>query len=78
MDSSQQALQTTVMEIFFKFIFGIIGEQPKNIQTNSEAWILVKVQYVIYQWIRLDKLYKLMESFFFQISKLFFESTTIF
>ena len=31
---------------------------------NSEAWILIKVQY---QWICLDKLYKLMESLF-QIS----------
>ena len=28
----------------------------KNIQSNNEAWILIKVQCVIYQWIRLDKL----------------------
>ena len=32
---------------------------------------------VIYQWIRLAKLYKLMESFFL-ISESFFELTTIF
>ena len=39
-------------------------EKSKNIETNSEAWVLIKVQCVIYQWIRLDKLYKLMERFF--------------
>ena len=61
-----------LMENFFKFqiSFGINGRKPKNIQTNSEAWILIKVQCVIYQWIRFDKFYKLMESFF-QISNLF-------
>ena len=29
-----------------------------------EPWILIKVQCVTYQWFRLDKLYKLMKSFF--------------
>ena len=54
------------MESFFKFqlVFELMAENRKNIETNSEAWILIKVQYFIYQWIRLDKLYKLMESFF--------------
>ena len=55
----------------FKFIFELMVEKSKNIETNSEAWVLIKVQCVIYQWIRLDKLYKLMERFFFQISNLF-------
>ena len=34
--------------------------------------MLIKVQCVIYQWIRLDKLYKQIESFF-QIPDAFFE-----
>ena len=58
------------MESFF-FKFKIISSnfdwKPKNIQKNSEAWILIKVQCVTYQWIRLNELYKQMESFF-QIS----------
>ena len=33
---------------------------------DSEAWILIKVQCVVYQGICLDNLYKLMESFFFK------------
>ena len=41
-----------------------MAEKSKNIETNSKAWVLIKVQCVIYQWIRLDKLYKLVESFF--------------
>ena len=36
----------------------------KNIQNKSKAWILIKLQCVIYQWICLYELYKLMESFF--------------
>ena len=61
-----------LMESFFKYQirFGI-GRKPINIQTNSEACILIKVQCVINQWIRFDKLYKLMVSFFFQISNSF-------
>ena len=40
------------------------GRKPENIQwIASEAWILIKLQCVIYQWIRLDKLYKQMKSF---------------
>ena len=56
-------------EACFKFQIHVrvISRKPKNITRNSEAWILIKVQCVIYQWIQLDKLYKLMESFF-QIS----------
>ena len=40
--------------------------------------MLIKLQWVIYQWIHLNQLYKLMESFFFQILESFFESVTIF
>ena len=56
MDSSQQALQN-IKKLFFKFRirFRIIGRKPKNIQKNSDPKILIKVQCVIYQWIRLDK-----------------------
>ena len=46
-------------------------EKSKNIETNSEAWVLIKVQCVIYQWIRLDKLYKLMERFFSNLEFVF-------
>ena len=49
---------------FFQISFRIIGRKPKTIQTNSESWILIKVEYVIHQCIRLDKLYTLIESFF--------------
>ena len=54
------------MENFLKFqiSFQINGQTPKNIQTNSKAWILMKVQWVIYQWICLYQLDKQMESFF--------------
>ena len=48
----------------FQICFQNFGWKPKNIRTNREAWILIKVQCSKYQWIRLDKLYKLMESFF--------------
>ena len=34
------------------------------IQKNSEAWTLIKLQCVVYQWICLNELYKLMKSFF--------------
>ena len=58
------------MKSFYKFqiSFQIIGRKPKNIQTNSEEWVLVRMQCVIYQLICHFKLYKLMESFF-QISE---------
>ena len=38
MDSSQRALQTNG-KIFsnFKFVFELLDEKPKNIQTNSKA-----------------------------------------
>ena len=44
--------------------FRNFGRKPKNIQKNSEEWILIKLQYVVYQWISLNELYKLMKSFF--------------
>ena len=49
MDLSLRALQTNG-NLFFKFqiSFRIIGRKPKkNIQTNSEAWIFIKVQSII-------------------------------
>ena len=42
-----------------------LGRKLKNIQKNSEAWILIKLKCVIYQWIRLDKLFKLANWTFF-------------
>ena len=54
-----------------QFRFQIIVRKPKNIQT---AWILIKVLCAIYQWIWLDKLYKLSESLL-PISEQFFELT---
>ena len=69
MNLSQRALQTNGKLFFFKFriSFRINGWKPKKFQTNKEASLLIKLQCVIYQWIRLNELYKLMESFF-QIS----------
>ena len=61
MDSSQRALQTNGKLISNSFLN--YRRKPENIQTNSEARILLKFHCVIYQWIRLDKLYKLMQSF---------------
>ena len=75
MDLSRWFLQTN--EFFFFFFFLIIDRKPKNIQANSEAWILVKLQCVIHQWIRLDELYNLIESFI-QISESFFKLTNFF
>ena len=71
---------TNEWKTLFKFHIRlwIIDRKPKNIQANTEVWILIiKVQCVMYQWICLDKLYKLMKSFF-QISESFFEFVTIF
>ena len=62
MDSSRQALQTNRNP--FQIRFWINGRKQKNIETNSESWILIKVQYVIHKWIRLDMLYKLLTAFF--------------
>ena len=59
---------TELMESFFQisylFVSKILAENRKNIRTNSEAWILIKVQCFMYQWILFDKFYKLMEVFF--------------
>ena len=67
MDQSQRALLTNRKLFICKFLirFRFFGRKPNNIQRNSEALILIKVQCVIiYQWIRLDKLYKLIERYF--------------
>ena len=39
--------------------------------------MLIELQCVIYQWIRLDKLYIPIRSSFFQISESYFEQATI-
>ena len=80
MDLSRRALQTNG-KLFFKFQirFRIFDWKPKIFQKNSEAWILIKFQCVKYQGICVDKLYKLMESFFFlQILDSFFKLVPIF
>ena len=66
-----------IIKSFFKIriCLLIIGWKPENIQTNSEPWILIKVQCVSYISMYLTcKLYKLVESIF-QISESFFELT---
>ena len=57
MDSFQQTLQTNG-KLFSKFLirFWIFGQKPKFFQNNSKALILMKLQSVIYQWIRLNEL----------------------
>ena len=59
----------------FRIRSRIFGWKPKNIQKNSEAWILIKFQCVVYQWIRLNELYKVMKRFFSNF-KLVFEILT--
>ena len=72
MDSSQWALQTNG-KFFFKFQIRNFFRKPKNVQKNSVAWILIKLQCVTYQWICLNELYKIIESFFqIQISFRYF------
>ena len=68
MDSSQQALQT-YGRLFFKFQISLqnFGWKPKNIQKIREVWILIKLQCFIYQWISLNKLYKLANGKLFSI-----------
>ena len=41
----------------------IFGPKTGKHSMNKKPWILIKLQCVVYQWIRLDKLYKQMESF---------------
>ena len=61
-----------LMDFFFKFRihFQLSGRKPKIFQMKAEAWILIKLQCIIYQWIRLNELYKLMKRFL-QISNYF-------
>ena len=56
----------------FQVTFRNFGPKPKNIQKNSEAWISIKLQCVVHQWIRLNEHYKLIKCFFSN-SKLIFE-----
>ena len=57
---SRRALQTN-RKLFSDFEFLARNRIKKK---NSKTWILIKLQCVLYQWIRLNELYKLMESFF--------------
>ena len=52
-------------------------ERKRKYSKEYKAWLLIKVKCIIYQWIWLDKLYKLMWSFF-QISESFFELVEFF
>ena len=72
MDWSLQALQI-IRKLFsnFGFVFELMAENQKIYITNSEVWISIKFQCVMYQWIFLDKLYKLMESFFLNLGIIF-------
>ena len=45
---------------------------------NREALILIKVHYVIYKWIRLDMLYKLVKPFFFKFRNHFLNGLQFF
>ena len=47
----------------FELVFEFVAKNQKNFKMDSEVWILIKVQCVIYQCIWLNKLYKLMERF---------------
>ena len=52
MDSSWQALHTSSLSFFqFQISFWIIDRNPKNIKTNSKAWILIKVQCVVLMYL---------------------------
>ena len=75
---AQRALQTNG-KLFFKFQIRFLNFWPKTENFSKEFRIvnIDQVQCVIYQLIRLNELYKLMESFF-QISESFSELTTIF
>ena len=60
----ERSSQVLLKENFFQ----IFGQKRKNFQ-SSEVWILIKLQCVIYQWIRFNELYKLLNFFFqFQIT----------
>ena len=63
------------MESFFQI--SNFWPETEHFQKNKETWILIKLQCVMYQWIRFNELYKLMESSF-KISESFFESVTNF
>ena len=78
MDSSQWSLQTKE-KLFsnFELVFEILAEnlkygtKTKNINKNSEALILIKLQCVSFDlWGKhLNELYKLMETFFFKFGQ---------
>ena len=72
MDLSQRSLQTNGKFLFnFKFSLELLTKNIyRDVNIDQSAMFL-------YQWIRLDKLYKLMEKRF-QISELFFEPIQFF
>ena len=64
-----------LMKNFFQIGFRNFGRKPKNIQTGVN---IDQIAICYISWIWLDKVHKLMESFYFQISESFFELVTIF
>ena len=50
MDSFQRALQTNE-KLFFQIRFWNFDQKPKNMEMNSEAWILIKLHCVIGSYI---------------------------
>ena len=70
MDSSRQALQTNG-KFFFQISFRYFGRKPKNIQTNSEARILIKLQCVFFLSMDLSRQVLLNDGKFFQNSNSF-------
>ena len=66
-DASSSLWGSTSSRFFFsnfEFIFEFLAKNRIIFQRNSETRILIKLQCVIYQWIRLNELYKLMEKLF--------------
>ena len=55
-------------ESFFQISNSFSNFRPKTIflKKNTDAWIIIKLQCVIYQWICLNELYKLMKKTFFK------------
>ena len=69
MDLSQRALETNV-KLFSNFQFLAEDQNFFKGILRSEYWSNCNVLYM-YQWISLDKLYKLMESLFFFLNSFF-------
>ena len=77
MDSFRQALQTNGKLFQISNSFSNYWPKQKNIQTNSDVWILIKVQYVRSINVSQQAL-QINGKLFFQISESFFELITLF